>query len=82
MYVCICNAVTEAAIRALVAQGCDSLDEVQALTGCSGTCGSCREHAEAVIQSALSERAATTATIPISTGSRPLPIATITRKAG
>lgn len=53
MYVCICNAVTERTIRELVAEGYHSLNEIQALTGCSGTCGQCREHAEAVIQASL-----------------------------
>src|SRR5699024_7718429 len=38
MYVCICNAVTERTIRELVADGYHSLNEIQALTGCSGTC--------------------------------------------
>lgn len=53
MYVCLCNAVTERRIRELVAAGHRSLEEVQLLTGCADTCGSCRDHAEAVIASAL-----------------------------
>ncbi|WP_376696836.1 (2Fe-2S)-binding protein [Wenzhouxiangella sp. EGI_FJ10305] len=53
MYVCVCNAVTERAIRNLVAEGYHSLNEIQALTGCSGTCGRCTDHAEAVIEASL-----------------------------
>jgi len=53
MYVCICNAVTERAIRELVSEGYHSLNEIQALTGCSDTCGRCTEHAEAVIEASL-----------------------------
>lgn len=53
MYVCLCNAVTERRIRELVAAGYRSLDEIQLLTGCADTCGSCYDHAEAVIASAL-----------------------------
>ncbi|RFF32049.1 (2Fe-2S)-binding protein [Wenzhouxiangella sediminis] len=53
MYVCVCNAVTERTIRNLVAEGYHTLDEIQALTGCSGSCGRCRDHAEAVIEASL-----------------------------
>lgn len=53
MYVCVCNAVTERTIRGLVAEGYHSLNEIQALTGCSGTCGRCDDHAVAVIEAAL-----------------------------
>jgi bacterioferritin-associated ferredoxin len=57
MYVCLCNAVTERTIRTLVADGYHSLAEIQALTGCSNTCGRCTEHAEAVIEAALARPA-------------------------
>ena len=69
MYVCICNAVTERSIRNLVAEGYHSLNEIQALTGCSNTCGRCRDHAEAVIEAALARP-----TLPVvqSSGDSPL----------
>ena len=57
MYVCLCNAVTERTIRNLVADGYHSLPEIQALTGCSNTCGRCTEHAESVIEAALARPA-------------------------
>jgi bacterioferritin-associated ferredoxin len=53
MYVCVCNAVTERTVRELVSEGYHSLNEIQALTGCSDSCGRCREHAEAVIEASL-----------------------------
>ncbi|RFF27520.1 MULTISPECIES: bacterioferritin-associated ferredoxin [unclassified Wenzhouxiangella] len=57
MYVCVCNAVTERTIRDLVAEGYHTLNEIQALTGCSGTCGRCHDHAEAVIEASLARPA-------------------------
>lgn len=56
MYVCICNAVTERQVRDLVEQGFCSLQEIQARTGCAGTCGHCIDHAEQVIQAAAEQR--------------------------
>lgn len=53
MYVCICNAIPERAIHKLVDEGYHTLNEIQAITGCADACGSCREHAEAVIARAL-----------------------------
>lgn len=57
MYVCVCNAVTERTVRELVSEGYHTLNEIQALTGCSDTCGRCREHAEAVIEASLARPA-------------------------
>lgn len=68
MYVCICNAVSERTIRELVAEGYHSLNEIQALTGCSGTCGHCREHAESVIESSLAGQARPALPVPASPG--------------
>lgn len=56
MYVCICNAVTDTRIRALARRGVDSIEELCALTGCSGTCGQCVEEAEAILEQALADR--------------------------
>lgn len=50
MYVCICNQIKEGTVRALAEEGL-GFDEIQALTGCSSTCGSCQEFAEQVIVS-------------------------------
>lgn len=64
MYVCICNAVPESAIDALVAEGVTCFEEIQAITGCSGTCGSCYEHALETLHTAL-ERERHAPTLPI-----------------
>lgn len=53
MYVCICNAVPESAIHRLVAEGVTSFEEIQLITGCSQTCGSCHDHAHEVLHEAL-----------------------------
>ncbi|MFW5816522.1 MAG: (2Fe-2S)-binding protein [Wenzhouxiangella sp.] len=50
MYVCICNRLREDTIRSLAQEGL-GFDEIQALTGCSSVCGSCREFAEEVVLS-------------------------------
>lgn len=50
MYVCICNRLKEDLIRSLAEQGM-GFGEIQALTGCSNTCGSCRSHAEDLVLS-------------------------------
>lgn len=50
MYVCICNRLKEDTIRSLAQEGL-GFDEIQALTGCSSVCGSCREFAEEVVLS-------------------------------
>jgi len=52
MYVCICNAVTESQIHALVDNGVNTLEAVQQITGCSGTCGNCTDLAEQTIRKA------------------------------
>jgi bacterioferritin-associated ferredoxin len=41
MYVCICNAVTERAIREAAQAGVRSLTELRHRTGCGDCCGSC-----------------------------------------
>lgn len=45
MYVCVCNGVTEADIRAAAVAGCASVSELTMRTGCGANCGSCVEMA-------------------------------------
>ncbi len=45
MYVCVCNGVTESAVRAAASAGVRDLDALTARTGCGSGCGSCREMA-------------------------------------
>jgi bacterioferritin-associated ferredoxin len=52
MYVCLCNGVTESAIRRAAAAGIRSLDELAIATGCGSGCGCCREMAEELLSEA------------------------------
>lgn len=45
MYICNCNAVTDADIRREVAGGVQSFAQLQERTGCSDCCGCCEAEA-------------------------------------
>ncbi len=45
MYVCICNAITEAQVRASVEAGAETLEDLQLETGVATCCGTCAEAA-------------------------------------
>lgn len=45
MYVCVCNGVTDAQIRAAAEQGCQSTQELTMRTGAGSHCGSCLDMA-------------------------------------
>lgn len=49
MYVCICNAVTDREIRRAREAGVESLSELSETLGVASCCGSCAEHAEAIL---------------------------------
>jgi len=49
MYICVCAAVTDRAIRAKVAEGANSLDDLRIDLGVAMNCGTCSEAAENVI---------------------------------
>jgi bacterioferritin-associated ferredoxin len=55
MYICICNAVTDSAIRKAVIEGARSLRDLSARTGCSTKCGRCVPTAREVLDAALQE---------------------------
>jgi len=55
MYVCICRAVTDSAIRQAVVDGAHSLRELSARTGCSTQCGRCVGLAREVLDDALAQ---------------------------
>jgi len=57
MYVCICNAVTERAIREAAASGVRTLSELSRRTGCSDCCGSCADLANEILADAHRTRA-------------------------
>ena len=52
MYVCICNGVTDTAIRNAAAEGVSSLTELTMRTGCAGSCGACADFAEQILNEA------------------------------
>jgi bacterioferritin-associated ferredoxin len=49
MYVCVCNAVTETAVRAAACAGVRDLDGLAAHTGCGTGCGCCRDFASGLL---------------------------------
>lgn len=58
MYVCICNGVTDTAIRAAADAGCRSVPELTMRTGAGATCGSCLDLAGEILAEAQACRAA------------------------
>ena len=49
MYICVCAAVSDKAIRAAVAEGANTLDDLRIDLGVAMNCGSCASAAEGVI---------------------------------
>lgn len=49
MYVCLCNGVTEAAIRRAAVAGIRTLSDLASSTGCGAGCGCCMELAQALL---------------------------------
>lgn len=54
MYVCLCNAISDHQIRAVVERGAVSLPEVQAHLPVGNCCGSCQDCARGVIEDHVS----------------------------
>lgn len=50
MYICICNAITEKAVRDCARQGCCSLDQLAVELGVGSGCGRCRDCANEVLR--------------------------------
>jgi len=55
MYVCICNAVNESAIRQAVEGGVTSFRGLSLKTGCGTQCGSCVKLAREILDKALED---------------------------
>lgn len=53
MYVCVCNGVSERAIREAVEGGVRTYDELQARTGCGTSCGCCEPVAIQVMEQCM-----------------------------
>jgi bacterioferritin-associated ferredoxin len=56
MYVCICNGITDRAIRDAAEAGCRSMAELTMRTGAGSTCGSCVEMATEILEQARAMR--------------------------
>ncbi len=65
MYVCICNAVTDSDIRKAVDNGVRNMRQLCQTTGCSTTCGCCREMAVEILQQTLAENRSTPLMLPV-----------------
>jgi bacterioferritin-associated ferredoxin len=50
LYICICNAITEKAVRECAARGACSLDQLAMELGVGSGCGRCRECAADVLR--------------------------------
>ena len=59
MVVCMCNGVTEAAIRRAARSGIRTLGELAMSTGCTAGCGCCLDFAELTLREALREESPT-----------------------
>ena len=55
MYVCICNSVTDKAIKRAVKRGCDSYDRVCDKLKVASCCGRCEGHAREVVKEAITD---------------------------
>jgi bacterioferritin-associated ferredoxin len=58
MYICICHAVNDSAIREAVKEGVSSFRDLSASTGCGTQCGSCIKLAREILDRALTEAGA------------------------
>lgn len=52
MYICICNGVTDRAIRECAAEGACSMRDLECALGVGSGCGRCRASAEEILQEA------------------------------
>jgi len=65
MYICVCNAVTDSAIRHAVGAGANSIRELTFQTGCGTQCGSCIKMAREVMDEALLENGSPPSTVKL-----------------
>ena len=55
MYVCLCNGITERAVKAAGDAGARTLSDLKAMTGCATSCGSCADLAMQVLDAHLEQ---------------------------
>jgi len=56
MYICVCKAVTDKAIRQIVAEGACSMRELKQCLGVGSQCGKCTTAAQDVLNRSLTEQ--------------------------
>jgi bacterioferritin-associated ferredoxin len=55
MYICVCHAVTDRAIRQAAEEGVRTMSELRLKTGCGSQCGSCASTARELLSDANRE---------------------------
>ena len=65
MYVCLCNGITDRAVRDAADAGARDLADLRAMTGCASTCGSCADLALQVLREAQREARFPLALFPV-----------------
>jgi len=61
LYICICNAITENAVRECARKGACSLDQLASELGIGSGCGRCRDCANEVLRDVQTTEAPTVA---------------------
>lgn len=79
MYVCVCKAVTDHRIKAVVRDGAGSLRQVRQCTGLGSGCGRCIPEARMLIVETLAAQSGDSATLHETVAARPgsIPLRTL-----
>lgn len=70
MYICVCNAVTERQVRACVAEGATTLEDLQIDLGVAMCCGTCADTARSYLPGGCDNSCG----MAESVGGEPLPV--------
>lgn len=65
MYVCLCNGITERAVRDAAASGARDLSDLIAMTGCASSCGSCADTAMQILDESRREHRFPLSVVPL-----------------
>ena len=65
MYVCVCNAVTDSDIRKAVDNGVCTIRQLRQKTGCTSSCGCCKEMAVEILQQAIADTRESLVELPV-----------------
>lgn len=56
MYICLCKAINETQVRGAIASGIHDVEELGTTLGVGTGCGTCRDHAQGLIDEHLGDR--------------------------